>query len=68
MQPEQMRAARAALNRSLEDLASASGVRRNTLSNFETRKYDGDPAKLAKAKSVLEQERLGTRASWNRRA
>lgn len=54
MQPEQMRAARAALNWSLDDLASASGIHRNTLSNFETRKYDGEPGKLAKAKSVLE--------------
>jgi transcriptional regulator with XRE-family HTH domain len=49
-----MRAARAALNWSLDDLAAASGVHRNTLSNFETRKYDGEPSKLAKAKNVLE--------------
>ncbi len=54
MQPEQMRAARAALNWSLDDLASASGIHRNTLSNFETRKYDGEPGKLARAKRVLE--------------
>jgi transcriptional regulator with XRE-family HTH domain len=54
MQPEQMRAARAALNWSLDDLASASGVHRNTLSNFETRKYDGQPEKLAAVKRTLE--------------
>ena len=54
MQPEQVRAARAALNWSLDDLASASGVHRNTLSNFETRKYDGEPEKLVAAKQTLE--------------
>src|SRR6202040_911139 len=54
MQPEQMRAARAALNWSLDDLAAASGVHRNTLSNFETRKYDGEPEKLAAVKHTLE--------------
>ncbi len=54
MQPEQMRAARAALNWSLDDLAMASGVHRNTLSNFETRKYDGEPEKLAAVKRALE--------------
>jgi transcriptional regulator with XRE-family HTH domain len=54
MQPEQMRAARAALNWSLDDLAAASGVHRNTISNFETRKYDGEPEKLAAVKHTLE--------------
>jgi transcriptional regulator with XRE-family HTH domain len=54
MQPEQMRAARAALNWSLDDLATASGVHRNTLSNFETRKYDGEPQKLATVQQTLE--------------
>ncbi|MBM3550854.1 MAG: helix-turn-helix transcriptional regulator [Alphaproteobacteria bacterium] len=54
MQPEQMRAARATLNWSLERLAEASGVHRNTISNFETRKYDGDPDKLAAVKRALE--------------
>jgi transcriptional regulator with XRE-family HTH domain len=54
MQPEQMRAARAALNWSLERLAEASGVHRNTISNFETRKYDGEPDKLAAVKRTLE--------------
>jgi transcriptional regulator with XRE-family HTH domain len=54
MQPEQMRAARGALNWSLDDLATVSGVHRNTLSNFETRKYDGEPEKLARVKRALE--------------
>ncbi len=54
MQPEQMRAARAALNWSLERLAEVSGVHRNTLSNFETRKYLGEPEKVAAVKRVLE--------------
>jgi transcriptional regulator with XRE-family HTH domain len=49
-----MRAARAALNWSLERLAEASGVHRNTISNFETRKYDGEPEKLAAVKRALE--------------
>lgn len=53
MQPEQMRAARAALNWSLDRLAEASGVHRNTLSNFETRKYDGDPEKVAAVERTL---------------
>jgi transcriptional regulator with XRE-family HTH domain len=54
MQPEQMRAARAELNWSLERLAEASGVHRNTLSNFERRKYGGEPEKIASVKHALE--------------
>jgi transcriptional regulator with XRE-family HTH domain len=54
MQPEQMRAARAALNWSLDRLAEASGVHRNTLSNFETRKYHGEPDKVAAVRCTLE--------------
>jgi transcriptional regulator with XRE-family HTH domain len=54
MQPEQMRAARAALNWTLDDLAAASGVHRNTLSNFETRKYDGEAQKVAAVQQALE--------------
>jgi transcriptional regulator with XRE-family HTH domain len=54
MQPEQQRAARGALNWSLERLAEASGVHRNTISNFETRKYMGEPEKLAAVKRTLE--------------
>lgn len=54
MQPEQLRAARAALKWSLDQVAEAAGVHRNTLSNFETRKYFGEPEKIAAAKRVLE--------------
>jgi transcriptional regulator with XRE-family HTH domain len=54
MRPEQVRMARALLNWSLDDLAAASGVHRNTISNFETGKYGGDPQKLAVIKGVLE--------------
>jgi transcriptional regulator with XRE-family HTH domain len=54
MQPEQLRAARAALNWSLDRVAEAAGVHRNTLSNFETRKYNGEPEKIAAAKRALE--------------
>jgi transcriptional regulator with XRE-family HTH domain len=46
--------ARALLNWSLDDLAAASGVHRNTISNFETGKYGGDPDKLAAIKNALE--------------
>jgi transcriptional regulator with XRE-family HTH domain len=54
MRPEQCRTARALLNWSLEDLAAASGVHRNTISNFETGKYEGDPNKLAATRRTLE--------------
>ncbi|KPH80674.1 hypothetical protein AE618_13125 [Bosea vaviloviae] len=46
--------ARAALNWSLADLASAAGVHRNTISNFETGKYAGDQEKLAVMRAALE--------------
>jgi transcriptional regulator with XRE-family HTH domain len=54
MRPEQVRTARALLNWSLDDLAEVSGVHRNTISNFETGKYGGDPEKLAAIKNALE--------------
>jgi transcriptional regulator with XRE-family HTH domain len=54
MRPEQTRTARALLNWSLDQLAEASGVHRNTISNFETGKYGGDPEKLAALKHALE--------------
>ncbi|MCM2292270.1 helix-turn-helix domain-containing protein [Allorhizobium sp. BGMRC 0089] len=53
MQPEQMRAARAILNWSLERLAAESGVHRNTLYNFETSKFAGKPETIAAAKEAL---------------
>ena len=54
MKPAQMRMARAALNWSLRELAEAAGVHRNTISNFETGKYAGDPATLAAIRTALE--------------
>jgi len=46
--------ARALLNWSLDQLSEASGVHRNTISNFETGKYGGDPEKLAAIRRALE--------------
>jgi transcriptional regulator with XRE-family HTH domain len=45
--------ARALLNWSLDDLGEVSGVHRNTISNFETGKYEGDPNKLAAIRGAL---------------
>lgn len=53
MQPEQMRAGRAVLNWSLERLAEESKVHRNTLWNFETGKFNGEPHKLAAVEKAL---------------
>jgi transcriptional regulator with XRE-family HTH domain len=39
---------------SLDDLAKAAGVHRNTVSNFETGKYAADPATLLKMQRALE--------------
>ena len=46
--------ARAALNWSLQELGRAAGVHRNTISNFETGKYAGDPETLKKLRKALE--------------
>ena len=54
MKPAQVRMARAALNWTLSDLAEASGVHRNTISNFETGKYAGSPEALAAIRAGLE--------------
>ena len=54
MTPEQVRMARASLNWSLERLAEASGVHRNTISNFEGSKFAGDTQTLAAIKAALE--------------
>lgn len=54
MKPSQVKMARAALDWSLDDLARAAGVHRNTVSNFETGKYAGDPATLEKMQRALE--------------
>lgn len=46
--------ARAALKWSLEDLARAAGVHRNTISNFENGHYAGKPEALAAVRAALE--------------
>lgn len=54
MIPAQAKMARAALDWTLDDVAKAAGVHRNTVSNFETGKYGGDPETLAKMRSAFE--------------
>ena len=54
MNSAQVRMARGALNWSLADLANASGVHRNTISNFETGRYDMNPGNVSKIRSALE--------------
>lgn len=54
MKPAQVRMARAALNWTLSDLAKASGVHRNTISNFETERYGGSAEALAAIQAALE--------------
>ena len=45
--------ARAALNWTVRDLADATNLHRNTISNIETGKYLGDEASLATIETVL---------------
>jgi transcriptional regulator with XRE-family HTH domain len=45
--------ARAALNWTVRDLAEASRLHRNTITNIETGKYAGDAATLATIELVL---------------
>lgn len=45
---------RAALKWSLQDLAEASKVHRNTINNFENEKYAGSPDALAAIQKALE--------------
>lgn len=54
MKPLQVKMARAALGWSLDDLAKAAGVHRNTVYNFENEKYAGEPANVEKMRKVLE--------------
>ncbi len=50
----QVRMARAALDWTVRDLAEASRLHRNTITNIETGKYAGDAATLAAIELVLE--------------
>jgi transcriptional regulator with XRE-family HTH domain len=54
VKPAQVRMARAALNWSLQQLSEVAGVHRNTISNFETGRYAGEPATLDAIRAALE--------------
>ncbi|MCC5641297.1 helix-turn-helix domain-containing protein, partial [Nostoc sp. CHAB 5844] len=54
VKPAQVRMARAALRWSLEDLARAAGVHRNTITNFENERYAGSPDALSSIQMALE--------------
>jgi transcriptional regulator with XRE-family HTH domain len=45
--------ARAALNWTVRDLAAATGLHRNTITNIEVGRYGGDPETLTVIKRVL---------------
>ena len=45
--------ARAALNWTVRDLAEATHLHRNTITNIETGRYGGDPETLAVIEAVL---------------
>jgi len=49
----QVRMARAALNWTVRDLAEATGLHRNTITNIEVGRYAGDATTLAAIESVL---------------
>jgi transcriptional regulator with XRE-family HTH domain len=49
----QVRMARAALNWTVRELAEATSLHRNTISNIETGKYLGDEASLATIERAL---------------
>jgi DNA-binding XRE family transcriptional regulator len=50
----QVRMARAALEWTVRDLAEATGLHRNTITNLEVGRYAGDPETLSNIKGVLE--------------
>ena len=54
MTSAQVRMARAALNWTVRDLAAATGLHRNTITNIEVGRYAGDPDTLQNIKNVLE--------------
>lgn len=53
MTSAQVRMARAALNWTVRDLAEATGLHRNTISNLEVGRYAGDPQTLALIRNVF---------------
>jgi transcriptional regulator with XRE-family HTH domain len=52
----QVRMARAALNWTVRDLAAATGLHRNTITNIEVGRYAGDPATLELIREILIRE------------
>lgn len=56
MTSAQLRMARAAINWTIRDIAEATGLHRNTVSNIETGKYAGDPVSISLIKDVLIRE------------
>ena len=53
MTSAQLRMARAALNWTVRDLADATGLHRNTITNIEVGRYAGDPATLVLIRKTL---------------
>jgi len=49
----QVKMARAALNWTVRDLATAAGLHRNTITNIETGRYEGDAVTLDTIETVL---------------
>ena len=56
MTSAQLRMGRAALNWTVRDLAAATGLHRNTITNIEVGRYAGDPATLTLITDVLSRE------------
>lgn len=54
MTSAQLRMARAALKWTVRDLADATGLHRNTITNFEIGRYLGEPDTVALLQEVLE--------------
>lgn len=54
MTSAQVRAARGLLDWSVRTLAEKAGVHRNTVTNLETGRYQGDPATVAAIREALE--------------
>jgi DNA-binding XRE family transcriptional regulator len=50
--------ARAALNWTVRDLANATGLHRNTITNIEVGRYAGDPETIAVIEQVFVREGL----------
>ena len=54
MTSAQVRAARGLLNWTVRELSERSGVHRNTITNFETGRYQGSEGALAALRAALE--------------